>query len=68
MNMSYDFTSPNEAEVTCPACYESFTIVLPSAEERPTVLDYDCEICCRPMNIHISASGDAVALSHDDLG
>lgn len=41
------------AEVTCPTCFETFNIALPHPDEQPTELDYDCEICCRPMIILI---------------
>lgn len=39
--------------VQCPTCFESFEVVSPSSEELPAELDYDCEICCRPMVIFI---------------
>ena len=38
-------TSP----VTCPSCFELFDFPLPRREETPSELDYDCEICCRPL-------------------
>jgi hypothetical protein len=37
--------------ITCPACFQQFSIAAPPAEELPAELDYDCEICCRPMTI-----------------
>lgn len=37
--------------VTCPSCFEVFEVVLPSAAECPCEVDYDCEVCCRPMLI-----------------
>ncbi len=40
------------AEVTCPTCFEIFSIPLPGSEEVPCDLDYDCEICCRPLVVH----------------
>ncbi|MEZ5278465.1 MAG: CPXCG motif-containing cysteine-rich protein [Opitutaceae bacterium] len=40
-------------EVTCPSCFESFEIAAPNPEELPAVLDYDCEVCCRPMEIDV---------------
>ncbi|MDF1815289.1 MAG: CPXCG motif-containing cysteine-rich protein [Verrucomicrobiales bacterium] len=39
------------ALVTCPTCFETFQVVLPGSGEVPCELDYDCEICCRPMVI-----------------
>jgi len=39
------------AEVTCPTCFETFEVAMPHPDEMPTEVDYDCEICCRPMVI-----------------
>lgn len=57
--------------VTCPSCYENFEISVASRDEYPCSLDYDCEICCRPMLIHChwdeeTESGYAQASSLDD--
>ncbi|MBC2600359.1 CPXCG motif-containing cysteine-rich protein [Puniceicoccus vermicola] len=38
-------------EVTCPSCFETFSIPGPPPTEVPTEWDYDCEVCCRPMTI-----------------
>ncbi len=39
------------AVVTCPACFQVFEVPAPPLSELPAELDYDCEICCRPMLI-----------------
>lgn len=39
------------AEVTCPTCFEVFEVAVPHPDEMPAEVDYDCEICCRPMII-----------------
>lgn len=39
------------AEVTCPTCFEVFGVAVPHPDEMPTEVDYDCEVCCRPMVI-----------------
>jgi hypothetical protein len=39
------------SEVTCPTCFEVFEVARPHPDEMPTEVDYDCEICCRPMMI-----------------
>ncbi|MDA3874610.1 MAG: CPXCG motif-containing cysteine-rich protein [Kiritimatiellae bacterium] len=46
--------------VTCPGCFESFTLTGPSPQETPTEWDYDCEVCCRPMTIRFHLDGDTV--------
>jgi len=46
------YTNPMElAEVTCPTCFEVFEVAVPHPDEMPAEVDYDCEICCRPMII-----------------
>jgi hypothetical protein len=52
--------------VQCPSCGEHFSVPLPSAAECPTQLDYDCEVCCRPMVIVIDEEGGVIALGADD--
>jgi len=39
------------AEVTCPTCFEVFEVAIPHPDEMPVEMDYDCEVCCRPMVI-----------------
>ena len=51
--------------VTCPSCLEVYEVTLPSPDECPCEVDYDCEICCRPMLIRF-ADGYADARSLDD--
>ena len=40
--------------VTCPTCFEGFDVPTPAPGEFPTELDYDCEVCCRPMIISVT--------------
>ena len=58
------------ATVTCPSCFENFEVAVPPPAELPTELDYDCEICCRPMLIAVSESesGDGVWAEAHGLG
>jgi hypothetical protein len=53
-------------EVTCPSCFEVFSVAVPPMDECPTNLDYDCEICCRPMMIAVDENGHAEARGMDD--
>jgi hypothetical protein len=39
------------AEVTCPSCFQDFDVPEPAPSELPADVDYDCEICCRPMRV-----------------
>ena len=45
------------AEVTCPTCFETFEVAVPPPDELPAEVDYDCEICCRPMTIVFTREG-----------
>lgn len=45
------------AEVQCPTCFEWFSVACPADQELPAEVDYDCEICCRPMVIVFDVSG-----------
>lgn len=46
--------------VTCPTCFEIFDVPLPPPEETPGEVDYDCEVCCRPMLIVFTEEGGEV--------
>lgn len=45
--------------VTCNFCWQTFELPLPPEDERPCALDYDCEICCRPLLVRIEPDGAA---------
>jgi hypothetical protein len=45
------------ALVQCPTCFETFEVVMPPPEELPAEMDYDCEICCRPLILVFDESG-----------
>lgn len=46
--------------VTCPSCFEVFEVAVPSADETPSEVDYDCEVCCRPMLIVFSSDPSSI--------
>jgi hypothetical protein len=46
--------------ITCPSCFESFSIPAPAPTEIPTEWDYDCEVCCRPMLIRFFIEDDCI--------
>jgi hypothetical protein len=57
---------PEFVTVTCPSCFQRFRVAAPPLEELPAELDYDCEICCRPMVIGIE--GDETGLRAEARG
>jgi hypothetical protein len=46
--------------VTCPSCFQRFAVAAPPPEELPAELDYDCEICCRPMMIFVDGDEEEI--------
>ncbi|MGD7652694.1 MAG: CPXCG motif-containing cysteine-rich protein [Verrucomicrobiales bacterium] len=44
-------------DVTCPTCFEVFQVVMPPPDELPAEMDYDCEVCCRPMVLVFDEGG-----------
>jgi len=58
--------SSSLSEVTCPTCFENFSVAVLPAAECPAELDYDCEVCCRPMVLRYSDDGYPVALGMED--
>ncbi|MGJ8672674.1 CPXCG motif-containing cysteine-rich protein [Rubritalea sp.] len=56
------------SEIQCPSCFEYFDISLsgPTQGGEKVELDYDCEVCCRPMLVIVDEYG-ARAQSLDDL-
>jgi hypothetical protein len=52
-------------DVTCPSCFEEFFVHSPSPDEVPCDVDYDCEICCRPLRIYFDDDdGDILATAY----
>jgi hypothetical protein len=49
-------------DVCCPTCGEWFAVTRPPSGELPCQVDYDCEVCCRPMVLWFAADGDARAV------
>ncbi|MCH2061729.1 MAG: CPXCG motif-containing cysteine-rich protein [Verrucomicrobiales bacterium] len=54
--------------VTCPSCFETFGVAAPPVDELPADLDYDCEVCCRPMMILVCGGQGEVWAEARGLG
>lgn len=55
----------NGVNVTCPSCFEEFIVAAPTLNELPCDVDYDCEICCRPLRIFFAEEeGEVQATSY----
>ena len=46
--------------VSCPTCFEQFEVACPTPAEVPCEVDYDCEVCCRPMLIRFWSEEDGL--------
>jgi hypothetical protein len=54
------FIPVDTVAVICPSCFQEFEVPAPAPMETPCDVDYDCEICCRPMRILFEFDGDEV--------
>jgi len=54
--------------ITCPSCFETFEVAAPPLEEVPAEVDYDCEVCCRPMIVLFDAADGEVWAEAKGLG
>jgi hypothetical protein len=54
--------------VICPTCFEEFEVPAPYPGEVPCDVDYDCEVCCRPMRISFEECDGEIIGSAYGLG
>lgn len=54
------FLRVDTVAVICPSCFQEFEVPAPAPHETPCDVDYDCEICCRPMRILFEFDGEEV--------
>lgn len=47
-----------EAEVTCPCCWETIVLELDLSAGSQTYVE-DCSVCCRPMVVRLTVDEDA---------
>ena len=56
------------AEVSCPYCGETITMVLDLSVEEQSYIE-DCSVCCQPMSVAYSAEdGELAQLSVEAAG
>ena len=51
-----------EREIQCPYCWESFTLLVDASEGDEQAFVYDCEVCCRPIDVEIEIRGEDVKI------
>lgn len=53
-----------EAEVTCPYCWETIVLELDLSAGSQTYTE-DCSVCCRPIVVHLRVSDDGEGFEVD---
>jgi transcription elongation factor Elf1 len=46
-----------ENNISCPYCGEMITVLVDLSEEQQQYIE-DCQVCCRPIDIHITVSAN----------
>ncbi len=46
----------DEAEITCPYCWETISLALDLSVDEQDYIE-DCSICCHPLRLRVSAVG-----------
>ncbi|MBK1833177.1 hypothetical protein [Roseibacillus ishigakijimensis] len=64
--MIYFFSTMDTESIQCPSCWEFFAVMAPPAEECPCEIDYDCEVCCRPLRILCNSPSEIHALGLEE--
>ena len=57
-----------EKDIGCPYCGEVITVLIDPSDADNNYIE-DCQVCCRPINFHISLSLDnevLINVSNDD--
>lgn len=62
--MTNDFFTDLTA-LSCPYCGASIQLITEPLDEAQDYIE-DCEVCCQPMRVLVSAEGDIQLLREDD--
>ena len=54
--------------ITCPSCFQVFEVSAPGFDEIPCDVDYDCEVCCRPLRIWFDEQDGEITAEGRGLG
>ncbi|MGJ8695994.1 MAG: CPXCG motif-containing cysteine-rich protein [Verrucomicrobiaceae bacterium] len=52
--------------IQCPTCHEWFSISEVAPEDYGSQMDYDCEVCCRPLILLVDEDGEVSAQGVDE--
>jgi hypothetical protein len=48
----------DERPIQCPYCWETFSILVDPSEGEDQSFVYDCEVCCRPIDVQVRFTGE----------
>lgn len=52
----------DERSIQCPYCWENFEILVDPSEGEDQSFVYDCEVCCRPIDVRVVIAGDSIKI------
>jgi hypothetical protein len=52
----------DEKPIQCPYCWEEFSILIDPSEGEEQSFVYDCEVCCRPIDVQVRIQGEEVKI------
>ena len=52
----------DERSIQCPYCWEHFTLLVDPSEGEEQDFVYDCEVCCRPIDVQVRIAGERVSI------
>ena len=47
------------AQIDCPSCFESILVAI-DMTASPTQFSYDCEVCCKPMQVKVGVDEEGM--------
>jgi hypothetical protein len=50
-----------EASVNCPYCGELISVLLDGSVDEQEYIE-DCQVCCKPMVLHVRVTGDGLCV------
>jgi hypothetical protein len=52
----------DERQIQCPYCWEYFEIMVDASEGDDQSFVYDCEVCCRPIDVQVRIQGESIKI------
>jgi hypothetical protein len=52
----------DEKTIQCPYCWEEFQILVDPSEGDAQSYVYDCDVCCRPIDVSVEIDGEEITV------